>query len=116
MWARISEIICGLWLIGSRFFLSYGDMPLNESDFIIPALTLLFAALSYVGPLNKMHLFQVIPAGWLLYISYSYPTPWLPFGLQNHILVALLLLTFALIPSKASDHPRPWKKFLRERI
>jgi hypothetical protein len=55
-----------------------------------------------------------VPAAWLLYISFTYPTPWLPFGLQNHILSALLLLTFAIIPSRSSDHPRPWRKFLEK--
>ena len=114
MWARIIEFIFAIWLIISRFLFSYGDLSLNWSDFAIPFLVILFAALSFIDRLNKMHLLQVIPAAWLLYISFTYPTPWLPFGLQNHILVALLLLTFAIIPSNAYDHPRPWKKFFRE--
>lgn len=114
MWARITEFLLALWLIASRFFFSYGDLPLNFSDFAIPFLIILFAALSYVEKLNKMHLLHIIPSAWLLYISFSYPTPWLPFGLQNHILVALLLLTFAIIPSRASEHPRAWKQFFKE--
>ena len=115
MWARIIEFILAAWLLASRFLLPYGNLPLNASDFAIPFLIILFAALSFFESWNKMHLLQVIPAGWLLYISYSYPTPWLPFGLQNHISVALFLLLFAIIPSHASDHPRPWKRFYGDR-
>lgn len=115
MWARIIEIILAVWLLLSRFLLSYGDLPLSFRDFAIPFLVLLFAFLSYIEKLNKMHLLHIIPAAWLLQISFSYPTPWLPFGLQNHILAALLLLTFAIIPSKASEPPRAWKQFFRNK-
>jgi hypothetical protein len=115
VWARIVEWILAIWLIISRFILSYGDLSLSFSDFAIPFLIILFAALSYIGKLNKMHLLHVIPAAWLLAISFAYPTPWLPFGLQNHILVALLLLTFAIIPSRASEPPRPWQHFFRDK-
>lgn len=115
MWARISEICLAIWLFISRWIFSYGTLSLGIEDFLIPAMILLFAALSYIEKLNKMHLLQVIPALWLLWISYTYPTPWLPFGLQNHILTALFVLMLAIIPSHASDHPRPWKKFLKSR-
>lgn len=114
MWARIAEFIIAIWLIVSRFILPYGELKFDFADFGIPFLIIFFAALSYFGWLNKMHLLQVIPALWLLEISFTYPTPWLPFGLQNHILVALTLLTFAIIPSRASEPPRPWKRFYGE--
>lgn len=108
MWARNCELILGVWLILSRFvFLSQDWDGLVTGFFVI-----LFAALSYHDKLNKMHLFQALPAAWLLYVGYTYPTPWLPFYLQNYILVALSILMFAIIPSNASDHPRPWKRFL----
>lgn len=110
MWARISELILGLWLILSHFLFITNDWKDLSSAILI----LLFASLSYIEKLNKMHLLQVLPAGWLLYIGYSYPTYILPFSIQNYILTALTLLMFAIIPSHASDHPRPWKKFLRQ--
>jgi len=111
MWARICEMILGLWLIVSYFIFPTGSLH----DLCAAILILLFAALSYIPSLNKIHLLQVLPAAYLLSLGYSYPTPILPFGLQNYILIALTLLMFALIPSNASDHPRPWKKFLKER-
>ncbi len=109
MWARVSEILLALWLLVSRFLFCYGDLALNASDFLIPFSILLFASLSFKESLNKMHLLQTVPALWLLWISYTYPTPWLPFGLQNHILTGLFLLMFAIIPSRASEPPRPWR-------
>ena len=110
MWARISEQILAIWLFASYFIFSTGSWHDMTAAFLV----ILFASLSYIDKLNKMHLLQVIPAGWLFYLGYSYPTPILPFGLQNSILVALMLLMFAIIPSNASDHPRPWKRFLRK--
>lgn len=112
MWARIGEIILAVWLLISRFIFSYGDLRLDWGDFAAPFSIILFAALSYIERLNKMHLLQVLPALWLLYVAFTYPTPWLPFGLQNHILTALFLLMFAIIPSRALEPPRPWRKFL----
>lgn len=110
MWARISEIILGVWLFASHFIFS----TRLAADFVCSFLILLFALLSYIDRLNKMHLLQVIPAGWLLYLSYTYSTPWLPFFMQNYILIALCLLMFCLVPSRAFDHPRPWRKFLHQ--
>lgn len=106
MWARICEIILGLWLIASSFIFS-------PKTLLTPLFILLFATLSFSDKLNKMHLLQTLPAAYLLYLAYSYPTSDLPFGLQNYILIALSLLMFAVIPSQASDPPRPWQKFLR---
>ncbi len=108
MWARISELIIGVWLILSHFIFRTNDWE----DIAAAVLILLFASLSFIEKLNKMHLMQVLPAGWLLYIGYTYPTYILPFSIQNYILSALTILMFAIIPSHASDHPRPWKKFL----
>lgn len=100
MWARIAEILLGLWLIASYFLFSTNAL-------IAAFFILLFATLSYIDKLNKMHLLQILPAAGLLYVGYTS-------NLQNEILVALSLLMFAIIPSNASDHPRPWKRFLQK--
>lgn len=110
MWARYCEIGLGIWL-GVSHFVFFTE---TYHDLITACLIVLFAALSFAKNLNKMHLLQILPIGWLLYTSYTYPTPFLPFGLQNHILVALTLSMFAIIPSNASEHPRPWKRFLKD--
>jgi hypothetical protein len=111
VWARISEIILGIWLIASYFLFATDKI----GDFITAFFVILFASLSYIEKINKIHLFQVLPAAWLLYLGYAYPTPWLPFYMQNYLLVALCILMFAIVPSHASDHPRAWKRFLKSR-
>lgn len=108
MWARVCEIVLGIWLIAGHFIFS---TSLSE-DLAVAFLIFVFSLLSFIGKLNKMHLLQIVPASWLFYLAFSYPTPWLPFYLQNYILIALCLLVFAIIPSRASEPPRPWKKFL----
>lgn len=115
VWPRIAEIILGIWLLISQFILSYGTYTLTWIDFLMPFLIFLFAALSYIQKLNKIHLLHILPAAWLFTIAYSYPIPWLPLGLQNYILLAITLLTFAILPSHASDHPRAWQAFLKEK-
>jgi len=109
MWARIAEWVLGTWLILSHFLFS----TQNTSDLVAAFFILLLATLSFFNKLNKMHLLEVFPAGWLFYIGYSFPTPWLPFSMQNYILTALSILMFSVIPSNASDHPRPWKRFFK---
>lgn len=110
MWTRIAELLTAVWLFASHFIFGYD----GSIDLICAIGIALFAALSFIDKLNKMHLLEVIPACALLYVSYTYPTPILPFALQNFILVALNILLFAILPSNASDHPRPWRHFLRK--
>ena len=81
MWARICEMILGLWLILSHFIFATGAWY----DIAAAILILLFASLSYKENLNKMHLLQALPASWLRHLGYSYPTYILPFGIQNFI-------------------------------
>ncbi len=112
VWARLSEIFIGIALLLSRQLFSATDWI----GVLSGAITILFALLSYRESLNKMHLLQVLPIGLLFYTGYTYPTFQLPLFLQLYILIALLLLMFAIIPSHASEPPRPWKKFLKNFI
>lgn len=106
MWARTIELLIALWMLISYFFYSYAGNHL-----VITALIVIFAGLSFLEKLNKMHLLNVIPAFWLLAIAYTYPTPLLPFSYQSYILAALFLLLFAIIPSRASEPPLAWQRF-----
>lgn len=110
MWARICEIFLGVWLIASHalFHVSIGI------NFALAILIVIFAALSYIPSINKLHLLQVFPAAILLIRSYAFPSTDLPLFMQNDILVGLCLLLFAVIPSHASDHPRSWKRYFQK--
>lgn len=116
MWARITEILLGIWMLISRFFFSYENLPITPlSDLIVGICLIIPASLSFIPRLNKLHLLEFFPLIWLFYVPFSYPTPFLPFALQNYVVVALLIFMFVIIPSRASDHPRPWEKFLKEK-
>jgi hypothetical protein len=110
MWARICEILLGIWLIVSHA-LFRAPVGLN---FALAILIVLFALLSYIPSINKLHLLQVLPAAILLAKSYMDPSADLPLFMQNDILVGLSLLLFAVIPSHASDHPRSWKRYFEK--
>lgn len=111
MWARYFEMGLAFWVCVSYWI--FGTK--NEGDFLIAAGIIIFAALSFIGKLNKMHLLQVIPAAWLFYEGFIYPEVPLPMELQNKVIIALSLLLFAVIPSRASEHPRPWQRFLENK-
>lgn len=109
MWARIIELLIALWMLISYFLFDY-----QWDHLPVAAAIGIFSLLSYIESLNKMHLFNVLPAFYLLYISYTYPTVPLPFSYQSYILCAFFLLLFAIIPSRASEPPRAWRNYLRE--
>ena len=111
MWARISEMILGVWIAVSHWIFAYDT---GLSNFGIAGLIWILAGVSFFPKWNKMHLLQLVPIGWMLYEGFIYPTPILPFALQNYVVTAFLLLMFAPLPSWAADHPIPWQKFLQD--
>lgn len=110
MWSRVVEFMLGCWLAISPF--NFGHPPdatmLWVMDWGCALLVISFAMLSYWPPLRHIHLGTAILA--LVMIGYgrlSSPEHVTP-ALQNHILIGLLLLMFALIPNHASRPPRWW--------
>lgn len=112
MWARHLEIILGIWLFCARFLLNFGDYNFKVWDVINPLLVITLAIACYCRKIRKLHLLQIAPAIYFIHQSFTYYTYVLPFGLQNYILVALLLLIVAIIPTEASQPPIKWRDFL----
>ena len=106
MWARISEMILGTWLILSHFFF---DSPF-VLDLTLGALTILISGLCYIDAISKLHLCHPFITAILLSVSYCSSERELPFFLQNYILVGLGLLMFCIIPSRAFEPPKPWRE------
>jgi hypothetical protein len=110
MWARVIEVMLGLWLAISPFIFRHaaedGELWINDlaCAFAIVALALL----SFWQPLRYAHLAIGVVALWLIVFGYigGYPAP--PAS-QNHILLGLLLVTFAIIPNEANLPPRSWR-------
>jgi hypothetical protein len=83
-------------------------------DMFCGAVVVVMALLSYWPPCRRAHLTSIGVGLWLAgygYLASPYPTP--P-ALQNDLLVGILLLMFAILPSEASLPPRSWRDYLPE--
>lgn len=115
MWARIVELILSLWLIASPFIFHHKIPFLWGSDWICGVLMGLFALLSFVERLSKMHLLNLAAAFWLIGVGYAIQSDPTAPGLENNILVGILLLMLAIIPSHCTRSPREWEEFLKNK-
>lgn len=111
MWARVVEIMLGCWLAISPlvFRASAADAGLWAMDLAAAALVITLAVVSYLPKLVHAHLAILAVAAWLATAAYLAPGSPPPPTAQNHLMVALLLAMFALVPSDASKPPRRWR-------
>ena len=105
MWARVIEVMFGLWLIISPFI--FGQTTMTH-DLLCGTAIVTLALLSFWQPLRYAHLGIGIVALWLIAAGYlaGYPAP---HSSQNHILLGLLLAMFAIVPNEANLPPRAWR-------
>lgn len=110
MWSRVVEFMLGCWLAVSPFVFKHppSDWSLWGIDWVCAALVISFAMLSYWTRLRHIHLATgVLAVAMIAFGRLASPTDIIP-AFQNHILIGLLLLMFALIPNHASRPPRWW--------
>ncbi len=110
MWARDVEVMLGVWLIISPFVFVHSDEAtlLWASDFAAGGLVATFAALSYWRPTRHAHLLTLLVALWLVAFGRFGAASPLPPGMQNEIVIGLLLMMFAIIPNYATQPPDVW--------
>ncbi|WP_373044776.1 hypothetical protein [Vulgatibacter sp.] len=116
MWARVIEMMIGIWLVFSPFvFGHHGSDPwLAYGDFASGTLLVFFACLSFRPKTKYAHLASLAVVAWLVLFGYfagGYPSA--P-GYQNDILVGLTLLLIVIIPNHASQPPESWRAFFRD--
>ena len=110
MWPRVVEFMLGCWLAASPFIFAHSaeDTSLWIMDWSCALLVITLALLSYWPPLRHIHIatavLAIVMIGYGRLSSPDHVTP----ALQSYILVGLLLLMFALVPSHASRPPRWW--------
>ena len=107
MWARIVEIILGIWLLSSVGIFANADAVI---DIACGIAVVALAALSLSKRFNRAHLIILPIAAWLIiwgYIS-GYPAP--PHA-QSQIIVGILLGMFAIIPTRSGEIPDSWQRF-----
>ncbi len=114
MWARVVEVMLAGWLAISPFVFGHepGRTDWWMKDFAGAGAVAVFALLSYWKRLEKIHLFTVVVAGWLIAGAFFSATVTAP-AEQNHLVVGLLLLMLAVIPSRSNQPPRGWVEFYR---
>lgn len=117
MWPRICDIVLASWLFLSPFIFNYpeGLKVQRYSDFVSGFAILFFSVLSFHRKWNKMHLCSLLVVAYLFVLAYLYYTPFLPFYLQSHLIIANILFMTAVIPSHASDSPTAWQSYLNEK-
>lgn len=117
MWARITELLLGVWLAISPYVFRYEDGidTLWLTTWVASALVVMAALASWHPRLGKAHLLELGVAAWLLALAFIQPVSPPPIAYQNLACVALLLLMFAIIPSHASRPPRAWTEFYKNR-
>jgi len=109
MWARVVEFMLGCWLAVSPFVFQHADQAvLSAIDYAAATAVITFALLSYWPPARWAHLGTLAVATGLIVVGRASAWSDLAPGYQNHIVVGLLLLMFAIVPNDASQPPRSW--------
>jgi hypothetical protein len=110
MWARDVEFMLGLWLAISPWVFRHADdaTVLWVSDMACGALVATLALFSYWHPTRHAHLLTLIVAAWLVGFGRFGAAVPLPPGMQNDIVIGLLLVMFAIVPNHASQPPTNW--------
>ena len=113
MWPRIAEITLGCWLIASLFVLEQGSITLGwkVNNMACGAAIIALAALSFSPRMSRAHFAEIAVGLWLLGFAFATNIQPSPPVVQNAILVGLVLLNFAIVPSQASQPPRAWREF-----
>lgn len=110
MWARIVEIMLAFWLAISSFIFqsSCPDLWFRKNDLICSSLLLFFSLLSFANRFEKMHLCNGGVTLWMIFVAFHFPAAPI---LENELILGLLFLILALIPSHSELPPKGWRDF-----
>lgn len=115
MWARVIELMLGVWLAVSPWVFRHAPdaTAFWVADFAAALAVWLFAGASFWTKTRRAHLGILGVAVALGVFAYFFtPTPPVP-AAENELLVSVLLLMLAIIPSRASEPPPAWLEYYR---
>ena len=117
MWARVVEVMLAIWLLISPFIFRH---PTHETflwvnDFICGSLVAVFALFSFWHPLRKIHLMTLGVALWLWGLGYTSFPEMTPPSQENSVVIGLILLMLAIIPSHSHHTTLSWKEFINRK-
>ena len=116
MWPRVVELLIAAWLASSPWIFAAPagfEFFLRANALVCATLIALFALLSFRAALEKTHLLSIAVALWIIGVAFAAPNPPPPAPYQNLVVVGLLLLMIAVLPSRASEPPKAWRDFYR---
>ena len=116
MWARVVEFMLGCWMAISPFIFAYPSKAALfwATDFGCSVAIAFFAFISFYAPLRKMHLCNLFIGFYLIALGFILTESPLHNALQNYVVLGIILLMLAIIPTDASQQPKPWLDFYKE--
>lgn len=114
MWARIVEVLLGIWLLLSPLMIGSAVGNGFASDLVCGVAAIALALLSFSGRFRRAHFLILLVAAWLVATGYMAGHPAPPVA-QSRIITGLLLAMFAIIPNHADQIPSSWKAFYSEK-
>lgn len=111
MWARVVECMIGIWLLMSPFIFRHDPdaTAIWINDFATGTIIIVVSLFSFWRPLKLIHWGLLAVGVWLVGFGRLSASPPLPGGYQNDILVGLIIVMMAVIPSEASQPPDTWR-------
>jgi hypothetical protein len=110
MWARVSEVWLGAWLLVSPLVFRNTESveAFAARDVVVGSIVVVLSLLSFWRPTAHAHLLTALLALGFGLAAYAVPRPGPP-AAQNEIAVAMLLVLLAIVPNEASRPPRGWR-------
>lgn len=111
MWPRTTEVMLGLWLAISPFIFEHPpDATLLWTiDLACGFLVIAVSLISHSSRFPRMHLVNIAVATVLIVIGYVLAGTGQFAGAQNQMVVGLILLMLAILPSETTQPPPQWR-------
>ncbi|HXV64043.1 MAG TPA: SPW repeat protein [Vicinamibacteria bacterium] len=113
MWARVTELGFGLWLLASPFVFDHSASATSLwlTDVLSGMLLVILCALNYWRPSSRSYLAVPVLGAWLIVSALlSGPHPIAP-PHQNHIMVGFTIMMVGIVPNRALGPPEKWIAF-----
>jgi hypothetical protein len=113
MWARVFEFSFAIWLIFSPFIFGHfgKNFLLTTNDITCGLLIMIFSSLSFANKFIRIHFINFFIGLYLIILTFLIAPIPSPGGFQNYVVIGILLLMFAILPSHASQIPLDWQRF-----
>ena len=117
MWPRIIEVMLGCWLMISPFIfrLSPDQTFLWVSDLAAGAAVIGIALTACSPRYPRLRLLNLISSAYLVIVAFLAAPPPPPPAYQNYVVIGLLILITAVIPTRGVLPPQKWQQFYENR-